>query len=71
MLTGLLGAAAGLGAIVAGAARAAVDTLRNDMRHAQPRKRKRGGQRNPSGTRCRLKRAAANRYVYAIKGVRP
>ena len=71
MLSGILGAAAGLGAIVAGAARAAVDMSRKDQRQAQPRKRKRGGQRNASGTRCRLKRAAANRYVYAIKGVRP
>lgn len=33
------------------------------------------GRKHPSrhrtGTRCRIKRAAANRYVYAIKGARP
>lgn len=37
-------------------------------RKAPPSK---GGKRNPMGTRCRIKRAAANRYVYAIKGARP
>lgn len=71
MLSGILSTAAGLGAIVAGAARAAVDTLRSDLRRRRPSKKRSGWRRNKPGTRCRVRRAAANRYVYALKGLRP
>lgn len=71
MFSSLLGVGLGLGGVIARAASAVVQSAPRPFRRKRQRSSKSGRQRNAMGARCRLKRAAANRYVYAIRGVRP